>query len=188
MPTKGLPARSRLNRKRALLLAGLTLAVIALSVYVVLEPGVPIAEQAATPDGDPGYEAWKLQHPEATVICWGQGDLNADGQSETVLIYAVPAGEYGNEEPRNKEVKPDSGVDAKRWMTVIMAQGGGYIYTDPERAPVSNQKIEFRDIDEKAPTELIISGSKGTDVGYAVYRLTGDDLKNLFGEGMDKCC
>ena len=144
-------------------------------------------DTAQPPREDPGYQLWQSSHPEAAIVCWSQGDLNNDGQSETVLIYALPGG-LVSRELEAKEVDGKAQLDEKRWMTVIVPQGSGYRFTEPERAPVGNQKIEFRDIDEKAPAELIISGSKGTEVGYAVYRLNETGLENLFGEGMDKCC
>jgi hypothetical protein len=55
-------------------------------------------------------------------------------------------------------------------------------------APVSNQVITFKDIDDKPPLEFIVQGMKGSNLGYAIYRVEGSILENLFGEGMEDCC
>jgi hypothetical protein len=36
--------------------------------------------------------------------------------------------------------------------------------------------------------EFIVQGMKGANVGYAIYRLEGTKLEDLFGEGMKDCC
>jgi len=37
--------------------------------------------------------------------------------------------------------------------------------------------------------EVIVSGSKDGNFGYAIFRLIDDTIfKDLFGEGMEDCC
>ncbi len=73
-------------------------------------------------------------------------------------------------------------------MRVILNAGGTYTITNDVPAPVSNQIITFKDIDEKLPMEFIVQGMKGTKIGYAVYRIEQGKLVDLFGEGMEDCC
>ena len=42
--------------------------------------------------------------------------------------------------------------------------------------------------DDKDEIELVLSGSKNGNVGYAIYRLENKKLVDLFGEGMNACC
>jgi len=60
--------------------------------------------------------------------------------------------------------------------------------TDPITAPVEDQAITFKDIDSKGVMEIMISGSKNKKFGYAIYRLEGNKLEDLFGENMESCC
>ncbi len=36
--------------------------------------------------------------------------------------------------------------------------------------------------------EVIVSGSKNGNVGYAIYRLEGNEMIDLFGQDMESCC
>jgi len=107
-------------------------------------------------------------HPEKEVLACARADLNNDGAEDLVVIY---------QESREKNL-----------MLVVLDIAGGYGCTNAVPAPVSNQLIQFRDIDQKPPLEFIVQGVKGANVGYAIFRVDGDKLEDLFGEGMKECC
>lgn len=98
----------------------------------------------------------------------GVNDINDDGREDLIVIYQDTA-------ETNK-------------MIAIWEEKGEVIFSEPTPAPVENYRIEWRDIDNKAPVELIVSGSKGVNIGYAIYRWENGDFVNIFGEGMENCC
>ena len=73
-------------------------------------------------------------------------------------------------------------------MVVVLDKENKYELSNTISAPASNPKIEFKDIDEKTPMEFIVSGSKGSSFGYAIYRLDNMKIVDLFGQGMEECC
>lgn len=108
------------------------------------------------------------KNPGRKVIKYALKDLNNDGREDLLIIYEV-----------SKE---------KNMMCVILDFGENYVATDEVPAPVSNQVIQFKDIDDKPPMEFIVHGSKGAKVGYAIYRIENGKIVDLFGEGMADCC
>lgn len=109
-----------------------------------------------------------LTHEGKDVIKCAVADLNGDNAEDLVVIYR-----------ESKE---------KNNMLVVLNLVGGYQCTNEVPAPVSNQVITFRDIDNKPPLEFIVQGMKGAYIGYAIYRVEGIHLEDLFGEGMKDCC
>jgi len=108
------------------------------------------------------------KNPGKEVIQYAFKDLNNDGREDLVIIYKV-----------SKE---------KNMMCVILDMGEKCVATNEVPAPVSNQVIQFKDIDDKPPMEFIVHGRKGAKVGYAVYRIEKGQIVDLFGEGMADCC
>lgn len=111
---------------------------------------------------------FKLQNPELEVIKWAEADLNNDGRKDCVIMYRV-----GSE---------------KNMMRVVLDLVSGQFDTNEVPAPISDQVIQFRDIDRKPPLEFIVQGAKGAKVGFAVFRIKDNRLVDLFGEGMEDCC
>jgi len=107
-------------------------------------------------------------NPGKPIIKCASKDLNADGREDLLIIYKV-----------SKE---------KNMMCVILDLGEKYVATNELPAPVSNQVIQFKDIDDKPPMEFIVHGSKGAKVGYAIFRIQKGQIVDLFGEGMTDCC
>ncbi len=107
-------------------------------------------------------------HPDLTILKYAQADLDNDGSDDLIVIYQI--GSNKNE------------------MTVIYHQKGNYSETNAVPAPVSDQVIQFRNIDEKPPLEFILQGRKGAKVGYAIFRVENGKLTDLFGDGMEDCC
>lgn len=114
------------------------------------------------------YEHFLAAYGEKTPLLTGVNDINNDGQEDLIVIYKDTA-------DTNK-------------MIAIWEEKGKVVISEPTPAPVENYRIEWRDIDNKAPIELVVSGSKGVNIGYAIYRWENGDFINLFGEGMEDCC
>lgn len=108
------------------------------------------------------------ENPGKEVITFALNDLNDDGREDLVVIYRI-----------GKE---------KNMMRVVLDLNGKYVETNEVPAPYSDQLITFRDIDRKPPMEFIVQGMKGAKTGFAVFRVEGGKLVDLFGEGMDGCC
>lgn len=106
--------------------------------------------------------------PGMAILKYAQADLDDNGKPDLVVIYHSAAGE-------NR-------------MCVVRSFGADFIATNDVPAPVSDQMIQFRNIDEKPPLEFIVQGRKGAKVGYAIYRIEQGRLIDLFGEGMPDCC
>ncbi len=108
------------------------------------------------------------RHAGCNILKYAQADLDADGREDLVIIYEA--------------------AEEKNEMCVIRNQSPEPIETNSVPAPVSDQMIQFKNIDEKPPLEFILQGRKGTKVGYAIFRIEGGRLVDLFGDGMEDCC
>lgn len=102
------------------------------------------------------------------IISYGEEDINEDKRKDLVVVY-------------KKDNKSNE-------MVVIINEKDNIYMTDPTPAPKEDVVIEFKNIDDKVPLEVVISGSKNGNVGYGIYRLENKKLLNLFGEGMEACC
>lgn len=128
----------------------------------------PAAGNMTAGDGGPMLEYFKTTHPGKEIIIFDRADLNYDNTDDLVVIFR-----------ESKE---------KNSMLVVLDLTDSYQCTNEVPAPVSNQTIQFKDIDQKPPMEFIVQGMKGVNVGYAIYRVGGTILEDLFGEGMKDCC
>jgi hypothetical protein len=111
---------------------------------------------------------WFEGHWGKRVLLTASADLDADGRSDLIVIYRLD--------------------DRKNAMRVVLAGAEGYRATNDVPAPIENQKITLREVDDSPPLEFIVQGSKGSRYGYAVFRVEGGVLVSLFGHGMDDCC
>ncbi len=109
-----------------------------------------------------------LTRGDKEIIKYACADLNGDAGEDLVVIFR-----------ESKE---------KNSMLVVLVKEGEFQCTNEVAAPVSNQVITFKDIDDKPPLEFIVQGMKGSNLGYAIYRVEGSILEDLFGEGMEDCC
>lgn len=127
-------------------------------------------------DGNPLLETFKSSHTDAEVLLACEEDLTDDGLSDLVILYSL-------------ESEKVTGFGyTPVWLTVeIGEEGGSASFTEPIRAPVENQKIHFKNIDEKDEMEFVLQGSKGEKIGYGIFRVMDGKTVNLFGEGMEEC-
>lgn len=127
-------------------------------------------EYAANVEKDhPLYLRYTEAHPEQKILLACAGDLTNDGEDELVVIYRADA----------------SGACE---TVVLVCEDGAYYETTPTPAPREYQKMRFFNMDKKDELELLVTGSKDGEVGYAIYRIIDRELINLFGEGMEDCC
>lgn len=122
----------------------------------------------APPGANRLIQCFRKGDPGRQIIKFASADLNNDGTEDLVVIYRV-------------------GKD-KNMMRVVLDMGEGCLVTNEVPAPHSNQAIRFRDIDQRPPMEFIVQGARGARIGYAIFRVEGDRLIDLFGEGMEDCC
>lgn len=115
----------------------------------------------------PALEYWQEKNTYEPVF-WAEADIDGDGRTDTVLIYRIEAD--------------------KCRICGIMNTKQGFSISESMKAPVENHTIRFEDIDKKAPTEIIVSGSKNGKVGYVILRLENNQLIDIFGDSMDDCC
>lgn len=125
----------------------------------------PMAEK-----DDPLYQKYLELHPEKEILLVCTGDLNEDGENELVVIYRA-----------DKSGACES-------VVLVRSEDGAWYETPPTPAPREHQKMRFFNMDKKDEQELLITGDKDGEVGYAIYRLIDGELINLFGEGMEDCC
>jgi hypothetical protein len=111
---------------------------------------------------------FSTNHPGLVILKYAQTDLDNDGKDDLIIIF--------------RKTK-----DENR-MCVIRQQETGFIESNSVPAPVSDQIIRFKDIDNKPPMEFIVQGRKGSKIGYAIFRIEAGTLTDLFGEGMEDCC
>ncbi|KAF0207139.1 MAG: Cys-Cys-COOH (seleno)protein SaoC [Actinomycetota bacterium] len=106
--------------------------------------------------------------PGTTVISARSGDIDADGTQDLAVVYRTAEGTFRTR--------------------ALLSHEGSATVTNEFKAPVEAQAVQLRDIDDKQPVEVIVRGSKNGAVGYAVYRVEGDQLVDVFDSGMANCC
>lgn len=145
----------------------LRLPVLLLLVFAIAGCGGP--EAGAAPAGDHALVGvFRQSVPDGEILLTTAGDCNADGIEDLVVVY------------RESE--------EKNQMVAVYSDGEGFRLSAPTRAPLENCRIQWRDIDEVPPVELLVSGQKGIYIGYAVLRFVEGEWISLFGDGMDECC
>ena len=130
----------------------------------VISPANPIKPDIAS---TPALEYWQGENTYAPVI-WAEEDVNGDSRQDTILIYQT--------------------ASDKCMMCAISNTSQGFLISQSIKAPIENQTISFKEIDEKPPTEIIVSGSKNGKIGYGILRLENDQLIDIFGDSMKDCC
>lgn len=119
-------------------------------------------------DDNPILVYFKEQFPEYEILLACQEDVTNDQLEDLLVIWRY---------------------DGNTRLTVVCTQAdGSYTMTEPIKAPIENQGIQFKDIDHKDEMEFIVSGEKKGQAGYAIYRMIDGQPTDLFGDGMADCC
>lgn len=111
---------------------------------------------------------FKGEFPAREIILACEEDITNDGLKDLLVIFRE--------------------VGHVRLAAVCAKADGTWTTTPPKPAPVENQTIMFKNIDEAAEIEFIISGEKDGAIGYAIFRMIDGEIIDLFGEGMEDCC
>ncbi|MGI6685766.1 MAG: Cys-Cys-COOH (seleno)protein SaoC [Bacillota bacterium] len=94
-------------------------------------------------------------------------DLNDDGLDDLLVVFSY-------DKDSNK--------------MVALLGGDEPVISQIEPAPLENIMIELKDINNEPPIEFILSGSKGTYVGYGIYYIEEGRIVNMFDSNMEDCC
>lgn len=152
---------------------GVLLRALLLLAFLLAFPGPGVApggaEDVSLPvTSHPLVAVFRESLPDREILLTTLGDCNADGIEDLVVVYR---------EDRDKN-----------HMVAVYSDGGSFSISAPVRAPLENCRLQWRDIDEVPPVELLVSGQKGIYIGYAVFRFVDGEWISLFGDGMDGCC
>ena len=110
---------------------------------------------------------FEKKFPERKIIIACEEDITGDSIKDLVVISS-----YGD------LIETIALIDNKI----------NYIFTEPIPAQRENQMIKFFNMDKDNITEVLITGEKKGQVGYAIYRYIDEKLIDIFGEGMEDCC
>ena len=122
----------------------------------------------ADEEDNPALAYWREYYPDNRLILWNQGDITGNGRKDAVFIFNIGFRDNG--------------------MIVVLNYPEGFELTEEFPGPISNQTIEFRDIDGNPPDELVITGTKGVYAGFGIFRMEGGELINLFPYDYEMCC
>ena len=123
-------------------------------------------------DNHPVLTKFKNEYPDRKVVLACEEDVTNDQKKDLLIIY--------------KEDSKDEGKITR--LVIAVAQEDGFTYTEPIPAPIDNQGIQFKNIDEENEMEFMVSGEKNGAAGYAIYRMIDGAPVDLFGDGMEDCC
>lgn len=154
-----------MKRKKILILLGVVVVFIGIGIYSAEKN----KQSKDLPQVNESYlDYFKKNAKYENIITYTQKDINNDKVEDLLVVYK-----------KN---------DKYNEMVGIISDESQMYMTKPILAPKEDVTIEFKNIDNKDEMELILSGSKNGNVGYAIYRLEGDKFTDLFGEGMNSCC
>lgn len=119
-------------------------------------------------ENHPLYPNFLEVYGDMKILLTAEMDFTDDGLTDLIVIYR-----------ENK---------SSNKLVALWRDGDEVKLSEPTPAPINNCKVEWKDIDNTPPIEMILSGSKGTAVGYAIYRFDKNEFLSLFGDGMEDCC
>ena len=154
-----------MKRKKLLIIVGVVIVLVGIGVYSA-EKKKEIKDLLKVNEKYLDY--FKKNAKYEKIITYTEEDINNDNEKDLLVVYK-----------KNNRYNE---------MVGIISDGDKVYMTKPILAPQEDVVIEFKNIDNKGQMELILSGSKNGNVGYAIYRLEKDKLIDLFGEGMNSCC
>ncbi len=128
--------------------------------------GIAYAEMVA--DNNPLLIEFKTRYPDRSILLACTEDITRDDIKDLVVISQL-----------GSEINI---------IVLYSANDGEFRETEPIPAPRENQHIRFFNMDNVGEIEVLITGEKAGQVGYAIFRVIDGKLVNLFGEGMEDCC
>lgn len=115
------------------------------------------------------YKAYMNKYKDKDILTFLEGDFSGNNEVDLVIIYKESSFE-------------------NKLVGIYKDDNGKILITNPIPAPIEDYLLSFYNIDEKAPDEILVSGKKGANIGFAVYRLENGEFISLFENGMEKCC
>lgn len=115
------------------------------------------------------YKEYMNKYNDKEILTFLEGDFSGDNISDLIIIYR---------ESNN----------SNKLIGIYTDEKGKILITNPIPAPIENYIIKFYNIDEIEPCEFLVSGQKGVNIGFAVYRLENGEFISLFESGMERCC
>lgn len=115
------------------------------------------------------YKEYINKYNDKKILTFLEGDFSGDNISDLIIIYR---------ESNN----------SNKLIGIYTDEKGKILITNPIPAPIENYIIKFYNIDEIEPCEFLVSGQKGVNIGFAVYRLENGEFISLFESGMERCC
>ena len=149
------------------------ISIIFIVIVITMLSGCGKTEKAGNGQAAHNYEGNKLyidfkeKFPNREAIICEHADVTNDGLEDLIIIY--------------KE-------DKNTRLIVATDSSEGVKYTNEVPAPIENQSIKLKNIDDEKEMEFIVSGSKMGNLGYAIFRVENMVLTDLFGDGMEDCC
>lgn len=151
--------------KKILIIIGVIIVFLGIGIYSAEKK----KQTSSLPEVNKKYlDYFKKNTKYENIITYTERDINNDKINDLLVVY--------KKDNRHNE------------MVGIISDKDKIYMTKPILAPQEDVLIEFKNIDDKDKVELVLSGSKNGNVGYAIYRLEGDKFIDLFGEGMNSCC
>lgn len=142
--------------------------ILLLACYnLLLAPSNSLAKDSLVGEASELYERFLEENPEKTILKFEYSDVSDDGKSDLIVIYKI-----------NEIVR----------MSGYISVDDNYIMVEEVPAPVENQTIKLKNIDDKGVVEFIVSGSKNGVLGYSIFRFEENQFINLFAQDMDDCC
>jgi hypothetical protein len=111
---------------------------------------------------------FREQYPDQEIVLTLEGDCNDDGITDLIVVYKEDA-------TKNKQA-------------TVYSRESKFFLTQPIPAPYEDCKLTWKNVDERPPCELLVSGRRGIKFGFAILRFEKGQWVNIFGDSMQECC
>lgn len=145
----------------------LVIILLGLYKFIFLESDTKALESNEITQTNALYDQFVKVHPNVKILKWKYEDISDDNEKDLIVIYK------------------DGNLVR---MSGYVSQDEDFILIEELAAPVENQTIKLKNIDDKGVVEFIVSGSKDGLYGYSIFRFENNQFINLFAEGMEDCC
>ncbi|MCL2619331.1 MAG: hypothetical protein FWD97_00165 [Defluviitaleaceae bacterium] len=110
---------------------------------------------------------FRAEFPNQQIVLMIEGDANDDGIDDLVVVFRA--------DPEHNH------------KVTVFSTPNGFKLTEPMPAPFQDVDMEFININDQPPNELMISGRRGINFGLGILRFYDNQWVDLFG-GLDGCC